>query len=548
MITRYFTRLVLGIQLVLAGIQLPSRYLRIEWKSLSLLLGPVMCTMWIVTSLLVYAMVPNLPFLHALAIGSCVTPTDPILSNNIVKGKFADHNIPKELQKIVIAESGANDGLGYPFLFLALYLIKYVGDGGAGTIGGAGKAMGYWFGITWGYTIVMSVLYGILIGYIFRKALRFAEQHKFVDRESFLIFAISIALFISGTAGMLGSDDVLACFVAGNVFTWDDWFRLETEDDSFQPTIDLLLNVSIFAYYGAIAPWYSFAHNSVIPIYRLIFLGILVLLLRRLPIVFAFHKQIHQIEHWQQALFVGFFGPIGVSAIFYLYVSLEFLADIRVGGEQRQDADRLSETMTVVVWFMAISSIVVHGLSIPLGKIGFYLPRTLSRSVSVGAEPEPFQIRRDARPEERSERALELGLKKFSRSRSRGRSQEKHPRQMFPIGGRLMGPLAQPPVATPNGTSVELRAQPTAAVTPSSTDEHARGQTGSPSTADTPVDRCALRFAEDDGKPQSRTPELHREIRFSGDGEDTSRITAHGRGTLRFPEDYVPMGRASEEA
>lgn len=39
-ITLYFTRLVLGVQLVLAGVQLPSKYLLKEWKSLALLLGP----------------------------------------------------------------------------------------------------------------------------------------------------------------------------------------------------------------------------------------------------------------------------------------------------------------------------------------------------------------------------------------------------------------------------------------------------------------------------------------------------------------------------
>ncbi|KKY28752.1 putative na h [Diplodia seriata] len=242
-INLYFTRLVLGVQLVIAGVQLPSRYLRTEWKPLALLLGPGMTGMWMVTSLLVWAMVPNLTFLHALAVGACVTPTDPILSNSIVKGKFADKNIPKELAKLVIAESGANDGLGYPFLFLPLYLIKYVGDHGAGESGGAAKAMGMWFGETWGYTIIMSIAYGTAVGWIAKELLHWAEERRYVDRESFLVFAITLALFIVGTDGMLGSDDVLACFVAGNAFTWDDWFRLETMDDSLQPTIDMLLNV-----------------------------------------------------------------------------------------------------------------------------------------------------------------------------------------------------------------------------------------------------------------------------------------------------------------
>ncbi|KAJ1326177.1 sodium/hydrogen antiporter [Microdochium nivale] len=230
-ITLAFSRLVLGVQLVLAGVQLPSRYLRKEWRPLSLLVGPVMTTMWIITSLLIWGLVPHIPFLHALAIGACVTPTDPILSNVIVKGRFADHNVPKELQKIIIAESGANDGLGYPFLFFALWLIKYTGDGGVSESGGVATAMGLWFGETWGYIILLSVMYGAFVGWVAKFLLYHAEMRKWVDRESFLVFAISLALFITGTCGMIGSDDVLACFVAGNVFTWDDWFRLETLDE-----------------------------------------------------------------------------------------------------------------------------------------------------------------------------------------------------------------------------------------------------------------------------------------------------------------------------
>ena len=405
-ITLYFTRLVLGVQLVLAGVQLPSKYLIRKWRSLALLLGPGMTGMWLCSALLVWGLVPDISFLHSLAVAACVTPTDPVLSNSIVKGKFADRNIPKDLQLVIIAESGANDGLGYPFLFLALYIIKYVNSGGAGQPGGARLAMGYWFGETWGYTILLSVVYGAAVGWIAKDLLHFAEERKFVDRESFLVFAITLALFITGTCGMIGSDDVLACFIAGNAFTFDDWFRIETLDDSLQPTIDMLLNLSVFMWFGAVCPWYSFVHNDVIPIYRLIPLGILILLVRRVPVIFALHKKIPEIEEVQQALFVGFFGPIGVSAVFYLYLSLEFLDQVTVNGEIREDAARLREVFMVVVWFLAICSIVrlfsachqpihshqitdippndiqiVHGVSIPIAKLGYHLPRTISRSV-----------------------------------------------------------------------------------------------------------------------------------------------------------------------
>ena len=436
-VTLYFTRLVLGVQLVLAGVQLPSKYLFNEWRSLSLLLGPGMMAMWLSSSCMIWGMVPNLSFLHALAVGACVTPTDPVLSNSIVKGQFADKNIPKDLQKIIIAESGANDGLGYPFLFLALYIIKYVGHAGSGQTGGARLAMGDWFGETWGYTILLSVVYGATVGWIAKELLHWAEERKYVDRESFLVFAITLALFITGTCGMIGSDDVLACFIAGNAFTIDDWFRLETLDDSLQPTIDMLLNLSIFMWFGAVCPWNSFVHNDVIPIYRLVFLGILILLFRRLPIVFALHWNIAQIHEKQQALFVGFFGPIGVSAVFYLYLGLDFLRRITVEGVIREDAAQLEDVFKVVIWFLAVCSIVVHGLSVPLGKLGYHLPRTISTAIVSRSgsedptEPAPFHLR------ERIATSSPT-VHQNQRTRNEQRSRLEPLRPIFRIGGSII--------------------------------------------------------------------------------------------------------------
>lgn len=386
-ITLDFSRLVLAVQLVLAGVQLPSKYLWKEAKGVLLLVGPGMTCMWLSTSLLVWGLIGTPSFLHALAVGACVTPTDPVLSAVIVKGKFADKNIPKELQDLIVAESGTNDGLGYPFLFFALYLIKYVGSGAPPDSGGAGEAFGLWFALTWAYVILMSIVYGAVVGWVAQYLLHWAEDRGYVDRESFLVFSIALALFILGTCGLLGTDDVLACFVAGNTFTWDDWFRLETKDDSLQPTIDMLLNVTVFLWYGAVIPWDLIAHNDFTHLSRVIPLGLLILLLRRLPWVYGMHKFIHQIESQRHAIFVGFFGPIGVSAVFYLYIAREFierhLSDD--DGVPRSDVVHLADTVTIVVWFMVTCSVVVHGLSIPLGKLGYLAPRTLSRALSGDA-------------------------------------------------------------------------------------------------------------------------------------------------------------------
>ncbi|KAK1589953.1 Na/H antiporter [Colletotrichum navitas] len=371
-ITLNFSRLVLGVQLVIAGVQLPSRYLRKEWKSLSLLLGPVMIGMWACTSAVVWFIVPDLPLVHALAIAACVTPTDPVLSATILKGRFADQNVPEDLQQIIVAESGANDGLGYPFLYLALYLIKYTESDGnpASSEGGFAAAIRLFFGQTCIYVVLMSVFYGWVVGWLGQKLLHWAERRKFVDRESFRLFPIGLAIFILGTCGMVGTDDVLACFIAGNAFNWNDWFRLKTLDDPIQNAIDMLLNMAIFMWLGAVCPWERFWTSELIQPWRLCALGLLVLLLRRLPIILVLHRYIRQIRGPSQALFVGYFGPIGISAIFYLYIGLEFLETLTDNDGQRADAKTLGDTMLVAVWFLIICSIVIHGVSVPIAKLG----------------------------------------------------------------------------------------------------------------------------------------------------------------------------------
>jgi len=165
----------------------------------------------------------------SLAVAACITPTDPILANNIVKGKFADEHIPPNLQKIIIAESGANDGLGYPFLFVALYILKYCVIGAPTFHGGATEVAKLWIAKTFGYVVLLSVAYGIAVGWLAKELLHWAEKRKLVDRESFLVFPIALALFIVGTCGMIGSDDVLACFIAG--------MGLSPERADFWPTV-----------------------------------------------------------------------------------------------------------------------------------------------------------------------------------------------------------------------------------------------------------------------------------------------------------------------
>ncbi|KAJ2844927.1 hypothetical protein GGI22_006721, partial [Coemansia erecta] len=238
--------------------------------------------------------------------------------------------------------------------------------------------MGKWFYWIWCYNILLSVAIGIVVGYVARKLLRLAESYDLIDKESFLAFSIGLAVFIVGCLQLIRSDDVLCCFIAGHSFTWDDWFREETKDAHFQEVLDGLINVTFFIYFGAIIPWYQFSNAElVIAPWRLIVAAIMVLLLRRLPVVVLLTRITPAFRNYKQSIFAGWFGPIGVGAIFFAEIVLE---------EIENDPDnyhiRSREIIQPIVMFLIFTSVLVHGITVPLMYIGKVV-RTRSRSFST---------------------------------------------------------------------------------------------------------------------------------------------------------------------
>lgn len=151
-------------------------------------------------------------------------------------------------------------------------------------------------------------------------------------------------------------------------------FRPQRADDLFCSSIDMLLNASIFIWYGAVAPWSLFVSNEIIAFPRLVLLGVLVLLLRRLPILLTLKPKITELKSMGQAAFMGFFGPIGVSAIYYLMLGREFLLQMANSSSSSNDdlkstAGYLEQSMWIIVWFLVMDSVLVHGIALPVGKV-----------------------------------------------------------------------------------------------------------------------------------------------------------------------------------
>ncbi|MCO5576036.1 hypothetical protein L7F22_029843 [Adiantum nelumboides] len=344
------------------GIQLPRRYPLVEIRSLAVLLLPVMTCMWLVTTGLTMLCFPEVPLLAALVLASCATPTDPVLSNSIVKGSFADQHVSPRLRNLISAESGINDGFGYP-LSISRRPSAPKGQHGRGTPGLGPRDNPL--------SSRGAAIFGALVGMAPNRVLQWSTNHNFIDKESFLCYGVAVGIFTVGAAGYLNLDDLLAAFAAGNALTWDDWYRKETEEDELQNVIDLLLNTVYFIFVGATIPWSSFqAPETGVTVPRLASLAALVLLLRRLPAMLVFHRFIPSLQKsLSEATFMGYFGPIGAGALFYASLVMDEFDDADEGTEGIQTAvGHIRTLVKPISYALVLSSLLGHTLMIPVLK------------------------------------------------------------------------------------------------------------------------------------------------------------------------------------
>ena len=431
-ITLECSRVVLVVQCFAVGVELPKAYMERHWRSVVFLLVPVMTFGWLIVSLIIWWMIEPLTWLESLLCAACVTATDPVLASSVVgKGKFAKR-VPKHLRDLLSAESGCNDGMAFPFIYLSYYLIHYHIK--------ADKVVYHWLCNTVLYECIFGAIYGVLVGYMARHAIKLADRKGFIDRESFLVFYFVLALFCAGTGASLGLDDLLVGFAAGVGFSNDGWFTQKTEESHVSNVIDLLLNLAYFVYLGAIIPWEQFnAPDIGLTPWRLVVIAIFVVFFRRVPIMLALKPFIPDITTWREALFAGHFGPIGVGAIFAAILAR---AELENGSTEPEDVlpgpGEENYMLIRIIWplttFLVITSIVVHGSSIAVFTLGKRI-NTLTLTMSFTQAEENGQNWMNRLPRIASSARTSFSRSKEEQSTSSSEiAQETPPGTLPPVG------------------------------------------------------------------------------------------------------------------
>ncbi|KAJ9636624.1 hypothetical protein H2204_005224 [Knufia peltigerae] len=380
-ITQELTRVVTGVQCFAVGVQLPAGYVKRHWKSIGLLLGPNMVAGWVVATIAI-RLILQTTWNTAFITAACLTPTDPVLSASVIGEARYSQRVPQRIRHLLASESGCNDGTAFPFLYAALY---------ATVANSTGKAVRLWVTDLLLWQCLVGVVVGMVLGFLANKALRFSEARGFVQESTLFVFYFLMAILCVGAGSTLGLDDFLVCFSAGATFCWDGWFSTRTAKMKLPDILDLMLNSTMFVYFGSIIPWQLYRHN--LTAWRMGCCTLVILVFRRLPAMFALKRWIPDVRTWHEALFVGHFGPMGVGALF---LAVEARARLETGTSEPLPHPPLDSphqdslgTVWPVISFVVLCSIMVHGFSPLVMSLASHFSRDpKERAPLLGAEEE----------------------------------------------------------------------------------------------------------------------------------------------------------------
>ena len=382
-ITMEITRVIVGVQVFVAGIELPRRWLSRHWVSVGLLLGPVMLFGWAAAAVVLH-LVLGLGWMSALIVGACLTPTDPVLSASVLGEARFSQRVPMRLRRLLSAESGCNDGIAFPILYVGLMAV---------TEATAGGAVRKWFLDVILWQCVFGTVVGVGIGKSANYLLKMSEKKGFILDFTLFVFYFLLAIFCVGVGSTLGADDFLVCFAAGTAFAWDGWFASKTEKIKLPNVIDLLLNSTLFVYFGSIIPWTSYTDN--LSAWKLLACLVLILLFRRIPILLALYRWIPDLRNYHEAFFAGHFGPMGAGALF---LAIEARARLETQtssplphppGDSPEPHKTIIEEVWPIVCFVVLGSTVVHGLSaMVMSLVSHFARHEKERAPLIGGETE----------------------------------------------------------------------------------------------------------------------------------------------------------------
>lgn len=288
----------------------------------------------------------GLTLLEIAILATMLSPTDAALGKAVV----TNEGVPTNIRESLNVESGLNDGICVPILFLFLALATQT-NAEEGVSQLALTLLAEEIGIGAGVGIGLT-----LLGWILMK--RFAGRGWVTESWRQLpVPALSVACF--AVAQWIGGSGFIACFVGGMLFG-----KIVSKEHKHklllaaEGTGDTLALITWIVFGAAVVGRSIDALSWPVLLYALLSLTII----RMLPVFLSLSGIKMRVD---EKLFMGWFGPRGLASIVFAVIVLN--ANLPGG-----------ETISTAVVVTIILSVIAHGLSAnPLvAALGKRLPRS----------------------------------------------------------------------------------------------------------------------------------------------------------------------------
>jgi NhaP-type Na+/H+ or K+/H+ antiporter len=276
------------------------------------------------------ALAVDVSVLELALLATMLAPTDAALGKAVV----SNESVPTNIRQSLNLESGLNDGICVPILFLFLTLAldaEFDGETWQFALGLVAKQIG------------IGLAVGLVLTALAVELIRLAAKRHWLTTIWIQIPVVALACTCFATAQILGGSGFIAAFTGGLLFGGLEKRNHKTLLRAAEGAGDTLALIT-WVIFGSAVIGQAIGNFS----WRILLYSLLSLtLIRMLPVFLSLTGSKLTIR---DKLFVGWFGPRGLASIVFAVIVLN--ADLPNSG-----------TMAMVVACTVILSILLHGIT-----------------------------------------------------------------------------------------------------------------------------------------------------------------------------------------
>lgn len=335
-VTLHLTELVVIISLMGTGIKIDQPFSFKTWK-VPLRLVTITMLLCIAAIALLGYYVLGLDAASSVLLGAVLAPTDPVLASDVQVGPPMEKEV-NDVRFSITAEAGLNDGMAFPFVWLAIAI--------AAATGLDTESVSLWLARDVLYKIVAGIACGIILGRLLAYFVFYLPQkiEFIVIRDGFV--GIAATLLVYGITELLHGYGFFAVFVAAiTLRNYENHHKYHKKLHDFTDQIErILVAIVLILFGGSIAngilqylTWPMALVGIAIVLLVRPFLGLLTLVDVKQPV--------------KEKLAISFFGIRGIGSFFYLSFALH--ETYFVYGKE----------LWSLVSFIVLLSLLIHGVT-----------------------------------------------------------------------------------------------------------------------------------------------------------------------------------------